>query len=75
MDWPLGGWPCSPAPTVLLTQIPKAQAKLLLCFCCVIFSRGKGLFEALAVGVILQRKRVQAFPESKSRREDIWLSN
>lgn len=74
MDWPLGGWPRSPAPTALLTQIPKAQATLLLCFCCVIFSRRKGLFEALAVGVILQRRTVQAFLENKSGSEDIWLS-
>lgn len=75
MDWPLGGWPRSPALTVLLTHVPKAQVKLLLCFCCVIFSRRKGLFEALAVGVTLQRRRVQAFPENKSGRENIWLSN
>lgn len=75
MDWPLGGWPHSPALTVLLAQIPKAQAKLLLCFCCMIFSRRKGFFEALAVRVILQRRRVQSFPENKSGREDIWLSN
>lgn len=35
----------------------------------------KGIFEAHAVGVILQRRRVQSFPEKKSGREDIWLSN
>lgn len=74
MDWPLGGWPRSPAPTTLLTQIPKAQATLLLCFYCVIFSSRKRLFEAFEVGVILQRRTVLAFLENKSGREDIWLS-
>lgn len=57
------------------TQIPKDQAKLLLCFCCVIFSRREGFFEGLAVRVILQRRRMQAFLENKSEREDIRLSN
>lgn len=47
MDWPLGGWPRSPALTALLAQIPKAQAKLLLCFCCMIFSRRKGFLRPM----------------------------
>lgn len=71
MDGLAGG--LSPAPRLcprrLTRAFPKLGSRRCFAFAGGYFSEEKGLFVALAVKVVLQRRRVRSFPEKRTEVE------